>query len=80
MSPESSRLGWRSYLGSQLQSARYSLCYYIKTSTSPHLHPHLICPPDLLTTAQKFSQSLFEIDAQIPETIIDNRTLTKPQF
>ena len=33
--PESSRLGWRSLLGSRLESARYSLSYYIGTS-NPH--------------------------------------------
>ena len=32
---ESSRLGWRSFLGSRLQSARYSLSLYTGTSTSP---------------------------------------------
>ena len=34
-SPESSRFGWRSLLGSRLESARYSLSSYIGTSTPP---------------------------------------------
>ena len=37
-SPESSCLGWRSFLGSRLHSARYSPSQYIGTS-----NPRLIC-------------------------------------
>ena len=55
-SPESSRLGWRSLLYSRLESARYSLSFYIGTSTTATWSAHYS------TTIEHAQLKLYHLD------------------
>ena len=66
-SPESSRFGWKSLLGSRLESARYSLSYYIGTSTHPPPPPGLLTHI-LLSFKQQLNGGVGNLNENIWET------------